>query len=130
MGAAPAAWWCEVDPGVRNVAETVFASSIWIRQAVAFPLQAPPQPPKTAPAAGDSVSVTAEPLACLALHVGCPLPQAIPPPVTEPLPPLTSTSSVPSGCSSMRSAPASMNTGLAISGQLVPTLSPFRGART
>ena len=51
--------------------------------------------------------------------------------VTEPSgPPATSSSSLPSGCSSIRSAPGSMIAGVAISVQRVRPVSPRLGART
>src|SRR5690349_15673061 len=62
-------------------------------QVLAVPEHAPPQPAKTAPPAGVSVSVTLASFVSFALQVVSPLPQEMPPPATEPFP-LTETASV------------------------------------
>jgi hypothetical protein len=70
----------------ENVAVTLFAAFIVTVQVVEPPLQAPPQLVKLAPLSGVAVSVTVAPVVSFTVHVVCPDPQLIPPPVTVPLP--------------------------------------------
>ena len=71
---------------------TDFAAFIVTVQVGVLPVQAPAQPAKDAPGAGAAVSVTAEFVGRFALHTEAPLPQLIPPPLTEPLPVTTTES--------------------------------------
>jgi hypothetical protein len=69
-----------------KVAETLMAAASETEQVVCVPEHAPPHPWNLAPAAGVARSVTVEFTDWLALQTTAPLPQLIPPPVTEPLP--------------------------------------------
>jgi hypothetical protein len=74
-------------PPPENAAVTLRSSVIEIVQVGDVPAHAPPQPLKLAPDPGVAVSVTCDPAGSLALQPEPPAEvQAIPPPVTVPLP--------------------------------------------
>src|SRR5437016_1963528 len=69
-----------------NSAVTFVSNCTVSWQAVAVPLQAPPQPKNRAPPAGNAVSVTRLPVATMTSQVDDDPPQFRPPPVTVPGP--------------------------------------------